>query len=169
MAKITDFNLVFEPNINNVNIKDIKVNIYKNIQFNRRLEMLSDIINESADDTKYYNIGKLKIFFTLFTVQYYTDIEMEFDNPTETYDCLIHSGVYDSIVAIIYAKEVEENWDLLLDTIEIIYKYDDYISEIIDPLSNNYKKLELDANAIHDSLADPGTLGLLKDIMTKLG
>ena len=28
---------------------------------------------------------------------------------------------------------------------------------------------ELDANAIHDSLADPETLGLLKDIMTKLG
>ena len=57
MAKITDFNLVFEPNINNVNIKNIEVNIYKNIQFNRRLEMLSDIINESSDDTKYYNIG----------------------------------------------------------------------------------------------------------------
>ena len=49
MAKITEFNLSFEPNINNVNIKDIEVNIYKNIQFNRRLEMLSDIINESAD------------------------------------------------------------------------------------------------------------------------
>ena len=33
MAKITDFNLVFEPNINNVNIKDIEVNIYKNIHY----------------------------------------------------------------------------------------------------------------------------------------
>ena len=32
MSKITDFNLVFEPNINNVNIKDIEVNIYKNIR-----------------------------------------------------------------------------------------------------------------------------------------
>ena len=40
---------------------------------------------------------------------------------------------------------------------------------VIDALSNNYKKLELDANAIHDSLTDPETLGLLKDIMTKLG
>ena len=169
MSKITEFNLVFEPNINNVNIKDIEVNIYKNIQFNRRLEMLSDIINESADDTKYYNIGKLKIFFTLFTVQYYTDIEMEFDSPAETYDALIHSGVYDSIVANIDSKEIEENWELLLDTIEIIYKYNNSIMGVIDALSNNYKKLELDANAIHDSLADPETLGLLKDIMTKLG
>ena len=107
MAKITDFNLVFEPNINNVNIKDIEVNIYKNIQFNRRLEMLSDIINESADDTKYYNIGKLKIFFTLFTVQYYTDIEMEFDNAKKIYDYLIHSSIYENIVANIDSQEIK--------------------------------------------------------------
>ena len=33
MAKITEFNLSFKPNINNINIKDIKVNIYNNIQF----------------------------------------------------------------------------------------------------------------------------------------
>ena len=94
---------------------------------------------------------------------------MEFDNPTETYDALIHSGIYDSIVANIDSKEIEENWELLLDTIEIIYKYNNSIMGVIDALSNNYKKLELDANAIHDSLADPETLGLLKDIMTKLG
>ena len=121
MAKITEFNLLFKPYINKINIKDIEVNIYKNIQFNRRLEMISDIINESADDTKYYNIGKLKIFFTLFTVQYYTDIEMEFDSPAETYDALIHSGVYDSIVANIDSKEIKENWELLLGALLMLF------------------------------------------------
>ena len=41
MAKITDFNLVFEPNINNVNIKDIEVNIYKNIHLIKVLTFYS--------------------------------------------------------------------------------------------------------------------------------
>ena len=118
MAKITDFNLVFEPNINNVNIKDIEVNIYKNIQFNRRLEMLSDIINESADDTKYYNIGKLKIFFTLFTVQYYTDIEMDEEDLSEAFDAAKETGLLGKVLAAI----PEEEYNYLFSQMEEMKK-----------------------------------------------
>jgi hypothetical protein len=40
---------------------------------------------------------------------------------------------------------------------------------ILDIISTDYKNLDLDATEIQKKLADPDNLGLVKDILSKLG
>jgi hypothetical protein len=40
---------------------------------------------------------------------------------------------------------------------------------ILDTVKNDYDNLNLDAAAIQSHLTDPNSLGLVKDILTKLG
>ena len=50
-----------------------------------------------------------------------------------------------------------------------IYDYRNSIYGILDALNTDYKNLELDADALKNKMIDPEALGLLKQVLTKLG
>ena len=58
---------------------------------------------------------------------------------------------------------------MLYKTLDNIYKYNDSILGLIDALNEKYESLNLDLEKISETLGDPKQIGLLKDIVTKLG
>ena len=50
-----------------------------------------------------------------------------------------------------------------------IYEYRNSIYGILDAINTDYQNLSLDAEAIKEKIADPDSLKLLKDVLTKLG
>ena len=58
---------------------------------------------------------------------------------------------------------------MLYKTLDNIYKYNDSILGLIDVLNEKYESLNLDLEKISETLGDPKQIGLLKDIVTKLG
>ena len=58
---------------------------------------------------------------------------------------------------------------MLKETVEAVYSYNNSLMGILDTISQDYSALDLEASNIQKKLADPNTLGLLKDVMAKLG
>lgn len=152
--------------------KDNYINFISYLPVNDKLEMISWIINQSADELKFYNVGKLKIFKTIAIVQYYTNIDFsakDLENPAQIYDLLITSNLYNEIVEVLPEKELDWIDSTLKDTIHSIYAYQNSVMGILDTVTTDYKDLNFDVEQLQKNISNPENLTLLKDVVTKLG
>lgn len=174
MAKVafTKLNLKVDKEIKTINWADQEIEIRQYLPVNDKLDMISRIINNSADDMKFYNVGKIEIFTALELIFTYTNIgftEKQKEDVCKLYDLLVSSGLYSAIITEI--PKVEREWieDIVKDTVSSIYAYQNSVMGILDTVSQDYSNLNLDATEIHKKLGDPDNLALLKGIMARLG
>lgn len=152
------------------NEQDIKVKQY--LPVNEKLDLISWVINQSADDLKFYNVGKLDIFKHIAIAQHYTDItftEKQLSDPAHLYDLLVSSGLMDEIKNAIPNGEIWWIDDVLDDTVDSIYKYQNSVMGILDTVTTDYKDLNFDVEQLQKNISNPENLTLLKDVVTKLG
>jgi len=159
-----------EANIININGIDVEVKQYLSV--NEKLDLISWIINQSADDMKFYNVGKLIIFKTIGLLRYYTNInftDKQLENTAELFDLIYSSGLSDNIIGAIPKTEIDFIDKVLIDTVESIYKYQNSVMGILDTVTTDYKDLNFDVSELQKNISNPENLTLLKDVVTKLG
>lgn len=174
MAKIafTKLGLKVDKENEIINWNDQEIEIKQYLPVNEKLELISRIINNSAEDMKFYNVGKIEIFTTLEIIFAYTNInftDKQKEDVCKLYDLFMSSDLMDEIFAHIPESELDWISDTIEDTIESIYSYQNSVMGILDAIKNDYSALDLDASEIQKKLADPENLELLKGIMTRLG
>ena len=159
-----------EANIININGVDVEVKQY--LPVNEKLDLISWIINQSADDMKFYNVGKLIIFKTIGLLRYYTNInftDKQLENAAELFDLIYTSGLSSNIIGAIPTTEIEFIDKVLMDTVDSIYKYQNSIFGILNAVTTDYENLNFDVSELQKNISNPENLTLLKDVVTKLG
>lgn len=158
------------PKIVDFNGQDVEISQYLPIE--KKLELITDIINKSLDDNNYYNFCRIEIFKTIEIILAYTNLSVTDKQKEDVFK------LYDSFVASGFAKLVLENipiedysfiYSSVIKTIKNIYKYKNSALGILDAVSSDYSNLNLDALNIQQALADPDNMALLKNVLTKLG
>ena len=137
-----------------------------------KLEMISNIINQSIDENNFYNPLRIQIFTVLEIVYAYTNLSFtakQKEDPFKLYDLLVSNGIFKEIVNNICEDDWVEIQEAIITVIDNVYKQKNSALGILESVVNDYGELQLDASSIQSKLADPNTLGLLKDIMAKLG
>ena len=162
---------VIECSYNNKNNEPIIFEVKTYLPFEKKLELVSNVINQSIDDNGFYNPMRVKLFMTLEIVYAYTNLNFTDKMKEEIfklYDILISTGIYNNILDII-KDEYDTIKDNIYDTIENIYKYKNSIMGILEAISSDYSNLKLDAIEIKEQLSNENNLKLIRDIVTKLG
>jgi len=152
--------------------EEIHYEVKHYLPFKEKLELVSNIINKSVDDNGFYNPMRVKMNMVLEVTYAYTNLsftEKMKDDPFKLYDILVSTGIFTDIVNAICEKDWAEIQDSVWATIKNIYDYKNSAMGILDIISTDYKNLDLDATEIQKKLADPDNLGLVKDILSKLG
>ena len=174
MAKISlnKLNLKVDESIKTLKFNEQDIEIKQYLSVNDKLELISTVINESADDLKFYNVGKLEIFKTIEIIKHYTNInftDKQLEDVPKLYDLLVSSGLADEIINCI--PEIETSWldDVLMDTVNSIYKYQNSVFGILDAVTTDYENLNFDVKELQKNISNPENLTLLKDVVTKLG
>lgn len=151
---------------------NIEIEVKTYLPINDKLELISNVINNAADDNKFFNPVKLELFYALEVIKYYTNIsftDKQLDEPYKIYDLIKTSGLLAKLMETIGQEELEYNYSMMMTIVESIYKYNNSAMGILDTISEDYSNLDLDATKIQKKLADPNTLALLKDVMANLG
>ena len=164
---LKDLNIEISFSDSTISFNNVDIVVHNKISLNNKMSFISDVINFSIDA----NVT-VRAYFTLCILKYYTNLELteeEFLNPADTYDLIVESGLYDSITSQIDKNELSIVTEMLYKTLDNIYKYNDSILGLIDVLNEKYESLNLDLEKISETLGDPKQIGLLKDIVTKLG
>ena len=150
--------------------QDIEVKFY--LPVNEKLELISKVINLSADDNNFANPIKVDIYFALEVIDAYTNIsftDKQKEDPCKLYDLLVGNGLYKKILDIIPLDEITHLITGLRESVKAVYDYRNSVMGILDTISTDYSNLNLDASIIQQKLADPENMELLKTVLTKLG
>lgn len=174
MAKVSFTKLGLSKNqdvkVVEFNGQDIEVKQY--LPVNDKLQLISEVINASADDNNFANPVKVSIFTTLMILENYTNInftDKQKEDPAKLYDLVVSGGLVKEVINVIPEEEYNEILCGVADSIEAVYKYRNSILGILDTVSADYNALDLDATNIQKKLADPENMALLKQVLTKLG
>ena len=174
MAKVsfTKLGLKLNQDINNVEYNGQNIEIKQYLPVNKKLELISNVINLSADDNNFANPLKVDIFTTLEIIFNYADItftEKQKEDPAKLYDILVSTGLAEKIINAIPEEEYCEVICGVKESIDAFYNYRNSVFGILDTISTDYSNLNLDATEIQKKLADPDNLSLVRDVLTKLG
>lgn len=174
MAKLAFTKLGLKPNseIKIVEYNEQKIEVKQYISINDKLEIISNVINLSHDANNFSNPIRVDVYSALEILDMYTNInftDKQREDPVKIYDLFKSTGLLDKIINAIPEEEYAELMDGIYRSIDAIYAYHNSILGILDAVSTDYENLELDATKIREALGDKADMGLLKEILTKLG
>ena len=174
MAKVSFIKLNLKKNedVKHLTINDQDIEIKQYLPVNEKLELISKVINKSADENNFANPVKLRVFLILEAIEAYTNInftEKQKEDPTKLFDLFKGNGVANEIIRNIPVVE----WNTLENGVnkcaEAIYTYRNSVLGLLETITADYSNLNLDAAEIQKNLADPNNMALLKDVLSKLG
>lgn len=174
MAKLSFNKLGLTKNQDIVNIafNDQVIEVKQYLPVNDKLHLISNVINQSADDNNFANPIKVNVFTVLEMIDFYTNIsftEKQKEDPTKLYDLIVSNDLARMIARNIPQVELDALMSGIKDSIEAIYTYKNSVLGILESVSADYDHMNLDVNDLYNKMADPNNLSLLKDTLTKLG
>lgn len=147
------------------NEQDIEVRQY--LPMEEKADLVARVINNSLDDNGYYNPLKIKVFLTLETMYLYTNLTFTSkmkEDGLKLYDLLIGSGLFTQIVELIPKEEWNDLQNTVWHTISNVYEFKNSAMGILEAISEDYSALNLDANALTETLLNPESLATLKEL-----
>lgn len=174
MPKISFTKLSLKPNndVVNIHFNDQVIEVKQYLPTDKKLDIITNVLELSHDSNNFSNPVKVGVYTALEVVDKYTNIsftDKQKEDVLKLYDLLNSNGVIAAVVNAIPEAEYKELLAGIHDTIESVYKFQNSVLGILDTIGKDYSNLKLDAEGIQKALGDPENLGLLKDIMTKLG
>ena len=148
----------------------IKVKQYLSIE--DKLKLITEVLNAAADENRFYNKGKIDMYFKLYITYFYTNIsftDKQKEEVIKTYDALYSSGLWDCIKKAISEKELDYVYNLVIDAVKQIYNYQNSVYGILDNINTDYKGLDLDIQKITENLRNKEGVQFLDQVLTKMG
>ena len=168
----TKLGLKKKEEIKNITINDQVIEVKQYLPISDKINIITNVIENSADDNNFANPVKVEVFANLEIMYAYTNIsftDKQKEDPTKLYDLLEENGIIAEVIAAIPENEYALLLGWIDETIEAFYTYRNSIMGIMEQISADYSNLSLDATEIQQKLADPQNLELLKNVITKLG
>ena len=97
----------------------------------------------------------------------FTDKQKE--DIMKLYDLIAGSGLAVAVLNAIPADEYDFILEGTEETIQSIYSYNNSVMGILENISADYSNLELNATELQKKMNDQENLGLLRDVLVKLG
>ena len=174
MAKIgfTKLGLKLNNEIQYIEFNEQTIEVKQYLPVEEKLKLITNVLELSHDSNNFSNPVKVSVYTTLEIIEKYTNVsftEKQKENPTKLYDLLVGNGFAAAVIKAIPEPEYNEILIGIKQTIKSIYEYQNSVLGILENISQDYSNVKFDVNEIQKQLAETEDLGLVKDIVTKLG
>lgn len=174
MAKIsmTKLGLTKNNQVKKVDFNNQTIEVKQYLPVEDKLNLISNIINSSIDENNFYNPCRLHIYQIVNIIMAYTNIsftDKQKEDIMKLYDLIAGSGLAVAVLNAIPADEYDFILEGTEETIQSIYSYNNSVMGILENISADYSNLELNATELQKKMNDQENLGLLRDVLVKLG
>ena len=169
LSKITPIKKI-DPIVITIDDQNIEVIQYLPVQ--DKMEMLEHILSHAIDDTGFFNPTRLEVFFTLFMIKTYTNIsitEKMIEEAPKTYDLLEMNGVIEKIVSTIPTEEYASILSATEETAQHVSQHLTSFASMLTNILEDYKSAQMDVDTMAQTLSDPAQMGLVRDVLAKMG
>ena len=167
----SNFNLKVNDEIKKVDINGIEVEVKQYLPIDKQIEIVTNVLLNSADDNNFANPMKVEVYFNLELIYAYTNIEFtaaQKEQANILYDLLESNDIFNQVIAAIPDNQYSELWGYVTETIEAYYKHVNSALGILEQVSTDYKDLNFDVDSLKEKMSKPD-IQLLKDVVEKLG
>ena len=173
MAKIpfSKLGIKVDTDIALLSWEEYEIEVKKYLPMAEKAELVSKVINQSADDNGYYNPLQIKVYLTLETIYAYSNIsftEKQKENILKLYDRVLSSGLFGKIIELIPEDEWKDLQNTVWHTISNVYEYKNSVLGVLEAVNADYKNLSLDVDNIK-SVVSGEEMNFLKDVLDKMG
>jgi superfamily I DNA and/or RNA helicase len=174
MAKFVYSKLGLAPNkeVKTFDYNGQVVEVIQCMPLEKKLNILTNVINNSGDDKGFYNRAKVEFNIILEIIFAYTNIiftEKQKADRMKLYDALVGSGFWNYVKKVLPDDEFEWFNRMTYFSIDKIYEYRNSVYGILDAMATDYKDLEFDAEKLAEDIGNPENAAFLKEVVTKLG
>ena len=155
-----------------IKIGEQEVEVIQYLPVNDKLALVERVLNLTIDDTGFLNPVRLEVYAILEIVKTYTNISITdkmMENAPGTYDLLMINGVLDHVIAAIPEDEYDAIFDAIEDCAEHTVKYLNSFVGMMKTVTNDYDATKMNVDEIMKTLDQPDKIGLVKDILDKIG
>lgn len=155
-----------------IKIGEQEVEVIQYLPVNDKLALVERVLNLTIDDTGFLNPVRLEVYAILEIVKTYTNISITdkmMENAPSTYDLLMINEVLDNVIAAIPEDEYDAIFDAIEDCAEHTVKYLNSFVGMMKTVTNDYDATKLNVEEIMKTLDQPDKIGLVKDILDKIG
>lgn len=164
--------LKLNTNVVNISIGDQQIEVKQYLPINDKLILISNVINQAADENNFANPIKLDVFAALEIVFAYTNItftDKQKEDLIKLYDILESNNVFNTVISAIPEAEYKSIVEGIDACAQAIYTYRNSALGIMESITQNYDALNLDVEKLQESLGDEKNLAFLKEVLTKMG
>ena len=170
MPNYNEFNTPQELEYKEFTFNGTIIHVQQYLPFQAKLDLISEIINNSGDDQGFYNSAKLGFYKDMKMMEYYTDVEFEDGTDSmQVYDTFGAGGFFPQMYKLIPSSEVNFIVENVEKTIDNIYKYRNSVYGILDALKTDYSDLDLDVDKLTEQLSNKENVEFLKEVIDKMG
>ena len=174
MAKPTfaKMGLKAKNDIKTIVIGEQEIDVKQYLPIQKKLELISNVLNNSHDDNNFANPIKVDVFFKLEIMYNYTNMtftDRQKEDFIKTYDLLEENGVFDLVREAIPVLEYNSLYEDLWDCINEIYKYRNSVLGIMDAIKTDYSEVGSELDEFLRQMNDEENMTFLKNVVTKLG
>lgn len=133
-----------------------------------KIDLMTRVIELAGDETGFYNIVKLDVFYVIEMLKAYTNIsftEKQMEDIGKLYDSIVMNNIWDTIKEAIPEKEREYVWNNTLELAESINKYNSSILGILKTIKSDYSETEFNMEKMANIIQDPEQLAFVKGIL----
>lgn len=155
-----------------VTICEQPVEVVQYLPVNDKLALVERVMNYTIDDTGFFNPMRLEVYTLLEVVKTYTNISITakmMEDAAKTYDILEMNGVFDAVIAAIPEGEYDTLFGAIEECTEHAVKYLNSFSGIMKTITQDYDATKMNVDEIMQTLNQPEKIGLVKDILDKIG
>lgn len=179
MAKVAFSKLGLKPveTTKVVNISNNQIEVRQYLPIAEKIKFIEEVVNAVMSDAEakgyhYVNWAQVNVLKSICFVKYYTNIsftEKQFEDSFKLYDSFHAGTAYDLIYATIPESEKYFISELINEMIETIYKYKTSALGIMESIGTDYKNVEFDTEKLRENISDKDNLGLLREVLEKMG
>ena len=171
-VSLTKLNKIKSLDPIDIKIGEETISVVQYLPLEKKLTVMQNIIEQAGNNEEgFYNIVKLRVFYTIEMLRVYTNIsftEKQLEDPQKLYDIIVLNNIWETVKDSIPEKERDYIWDNTCALAREITEYNHSALGILKLMSDDYENLNFDVQEITEKLSDRTNLDLVRNLLTKL-
>lgn len=153
-------------------INGVVVTVKQYLPVSEKSKIIEQVLAAVIDNNGFASPVRQEIYSSLYIIKYYTNISITdkmIEAADKTYDTLIMNDIVNQVFKAIPQDELDNLIELIQDSINVVVDFNTSLLGMVRTISQDYDKTSMDLSEVMKTLDQPDKVGLVKDVMEKLG
>lgn len=159
-----------EPATLKINETEVAVEQY--LPLAQKTALIEKVLSAAMDDTGFFSPIRLKVYYTIEMISSYTNINITdkmLENADKTYDAIVMNNLGTKVLEAIPQEEQDCIWNGIQECAKAIASYQNSFVGMMKNSAKDFDATKLDLEGLMATLDQPEKVGLVKEVLDKMG